>query len=265
MSAAETQVDEWLATEPGARLAMVFCPPAQRDTLRCWGTLLAHIDATRFDLAEPTVAHAKRAWWADELHHGGRGHARHPVLHALLQQPPAARVAADAWSRWGRALLADDLDESTPSDIETMLARYRRFATCVASIESELFGVEAPPDALAIDHWLQDVHGARARAPGAYSRWPLHLLARHQVVPGEMLSQPLAPAARSVVADTGQALVARVAQASWGSYWRRWCSARDLARLRRWSRGVVDASGPGPLAQLRLAWSAGRAARAMRA
>src|SRR5690606_23705286 len=93
------------------------------------------------------------------------------------------------------------------------------------------------------------------------ARWPLQLLARHQLRAGELVAVAPAPAVAALHADLATALEARLVAPAGGSFWRRWRSARDRWQLREWRRGRIAPALPGPFRALGSAWSAARAAR----
>jgi hypothetical protein len=264
MQGAETYVDEWLAIEPGAAIAMRFCAPEGRALFGLWGALQLQLDTTRFDLAEPTVAQAKLGWWSDELRHAARGSARHPVLRALCEQGVAQRVEARAWSALADAALIEAVDESTPVDLDASIAMDAGYAACVAGIESALFGAETSPESVAIEQWLRLGRGA---AVGGKSRrrWPMQLLARHQIVAEEMTLRPLSAAGRDLLIDVASQLEPRLALADRGGFWRRWRTSRSRWQVREWARGRIDATAPSPVRTLWSTWQAARAAQAAKA
>jgi hypothetical protein len=130
-------------------------------------------------------------------------------------------------------------------------------------LESEIFGAESPPLAIAIHGLLRHCRASMS-GRGRGWRWPLHLLARHQVSNETLSAGPVAPAGRRVLQDFARDLLPRLESTQGGCFWRRWCSAKDASLLRHWSSSDLRAAGPGPLGMLLTTWRAARNADAPR-
>lgn len=260
MADADSHVEAWLASEPGAAIALRFCPARQRGLFGLWGVLLDQIDATRFDLVEPVVMQAKLAWWCEELQRGTTRTARHPVMRALLEHEASRRVDPQAWSALGGSAWIDASPEATPADLAAAIEAHAQHAARIAAIESVLFAAATPADSVAIGQWLRHWRGAWTTSDLQRWRWPLQSLARHQVGTDETMQRLPSAAALELYADVAHQLHARLLPTIAGGFWRRWRTTRDRWQLREWRRGRVAPSVPGPFRSLWSTWSAARAA-----
>lgn len=251
MSEADSYIAKWLAREPEMELAQVFCPVAERPLFALWGALLNELDEAVFDLSEASIAQAKLAWWGDELVHGARGAARHPLVREFFMQSSTRAVDSATWPRLAHAATVVALDERVPSDTAASLARYRPYCAVLGSIESTLFGVATPTDALALHQIL------RQWPQGNLStklRWPLQLLARHQIGAGEVH----AAAGERLRCDFAAELLVVNEKTPGGALYRRCRSALDGWRLRQLAAGPSTGRITGRWRALWLLWRAAR-------
>ena len=243
-------VDKWLQHEPEMQFAVLFCPVAQRARLQAWGALLHELRETRFELREPAVADAKRAWWSEELSCIAAGRPNHPLGPAL------AGVEAP-WRTLARAFATPENGHARPADLAQSLQSLAPLAAAVAAVEAALFASEATPEAaraLAV-HWrLQQLpHGLRDDAMAGV---PMGLLARHGLTRANVAQALPEPLLRDWARSLGEALPAALPGAA---AFRRSRARFDKARLARLARrGDAFDAGPAPA----MLWRAWRAARA---
>ena len=241
-------VDKWQAREPEMVIAEVFCAMAARPRFQAWGALLHELREALFELSDPRVTAIKCSWWAEEIISLAQGGSRHPVT--------AEFVGSSApWSELGRCLLEASVIEArpgtTPEAIDTLLP----LARAIVSVEAVVFA--APTDEQAaralVVHWLL------SRLPKGLemedrARIPMHLFARHGLVPGAWDAGQGAAALRDWSAELAQVLPIDTNSAMF----RRAQTCFDRARLRR----IAAAKGFAAPPALATLWRAWRAARA---
>ena len=240
--------EKWLAREPEMRFAEPFFSAGERPRMRAWGALLHELRESRFELAEPGVAQAKTAWWAEELLRTEAGEPRHPVTLRLPSQAP--------WTALARALLASAADGGRTATTAEALAALQPAAQAVVAVEAALFGGSADLSAersLAA-HWLLSrlPHGL---ADDDQARLPMHLLARHHLTAADLPGER----SRALLRDWGLELLEAGAPALPASValFRRVRHRLDRQRLRALAR--TGAALPPP--PHRALWHAWRAAR----
>jgi len=252
VSEADSYIAKWLAREPEMELAQVFCPAVERPLFALWGALLNEFDEAVFELNDTTVAQTKLAWWSDELARGAQGSSRHPLLRDFFLHDAARRIEPARWQVLGHAAIRLAADESTPSDTAAALTRHRPYSEALARIESALFGVVTPVEALALHPLLRQWPQGEAAST---LRWPLQLLARHQSGVGEVRSESAAALRRDFAAE----LLALHGKSRGGALFRRCRSALDAGRLRQLAAGRSAAPAMGRWRTLWLLWRAARA------
>lgn len=241
-------VGKWQRREPEMILAEVFCPPADRGLFRAWGALSHELREAMFELAEPRVASAKTAWWAEELAGLQEARQRHPLSAELLGTPAP-------WQALARALAVFTHDVQRPADTTESLRALLPTAEAFIAVESALFGAAANSAAAAslARHWLL------MRLPEGLhrddqARIPMHLLARHGLTATQLASDGVAP----LLADWGHELaVAGPDSVAGATFFRRSRHDFDQARLARLAAGGAIGA-PMPLATLWRAWRAAR-------
>lgn len=242
-------VAKWLQREPEMQFAALFCPSGQRARFEAWGALLHELREARFELREPAVADAKRAWWAGELEAIGAGHPRHPLGTALVG--PAA-----PWATLARALADTRGDELRPADPVQSLRALEPLASAAIAVEAALFDALATPEAahaLAV-HWrLQQL--PRGLRDDDIAGVPMALLARHGLTRAALAERLPDALLRDWALALGEALPPALAGAAPLRRARARFDRRRLARLAR--RGRDFDAGPAPA----LLWVAWRAAR----
>ena len=240
MSEAESYIAKWLAREPGMELAQGFCPASERRTFALWGAVLNELDEAALDMSEAGVALAKLAWWGEDLAHGAYGAAQHPLLREFFALDVTGRVAAELWLALAQAAIAAVQDETPPASTTAALQRHHSYAEVLARIESTLFGIESASASIALHRVLRELRTAQPR-------WPLHLVARHQLTAeGDTAS------ARG---DYARELLEIARQLRGGSLFRRSTRALDALRLQHMAQGAGE---PGRLRSLWRLWRAAR-------
>lgn len=263
-SAAEPFVAKWLAREPEMQFALNFCSPAQRPLFSAWGALLHALRETRFELREPAVADAKRAWWSDELRAIGTGQPRHPLSRQLAGTPAP-------WHLLSQAMATPADDAMRPADIGHSLALLEPLARAVVAVESGLFspspgGSENPKP----ETGAGQADAAAARCLAVHWRLfqlplgladddlagiPMDLLARHGLTRADVA----AALPTALLRDWAAALqAAQPSNVSGATPFRRAQARFDRLRLDQLSRRGNDfVPGSAP----RVFWNAWRAAR----
>lgn len=242
-------IAKWLQHEPEMQFAVLFCPAAQRARFEAWGALLHELRVVRFELREPTVAEAKRAWWSDELAAIGLGRTSHPLGPAL------AGVAAP-WSTLARAFAAPDSHLARPADLAQSLQLLLPLAVAASAVEAALFAAQATPEAaraLAV-HWrLQQL--PQGLQDDGMAGVPMALLARHGLTRAAVAERLPEPLLRDWTLSLAEAVPSALPRAALVGRAR---ARFDLARLARLARRGDD-FGPGSAAGM--LWHAWRAAR----
>lgn len=246
--AASHFIDKWQQREPEMLLAEVFCPPADKGRFRVWGSLLNELREALFELAEPRVASAKTAWWAEELAGLPDGRQRHPLsAHLPGELAP--------WRALARALGDFAHDAPRPANTAESLAALMPAAEAVTAVEAALFGATPSPQAAAslARHWLL-MRLPEGLGRGDQAHIPMHLLARHGLTSTQLASAEVG----ALLADWGRELASAGQGAVTGaSFFRRSRNEFDQARLARLAGG----KGVGPPMPLATLWRAWRVAR----
>jgi hypothetical protein len=267
-------VHKWRQREPEMRLAEVFCARADAVSnsaegataalrFTAWGALLHELREALFEIAEPVVASAKRAWWAEELQLIASGAPRHPLGKALASYPEARSAP---WSQLARALL-DGSGEPRAGDGAQAIATLLSLAESALAVENEVFQARGNSEAartLAV-HWLlHRLPAGLGEDDGA--RIPMHLLARHGLTAAQLPAAFESPSVRGTQApslllrDWASELALALPPRLEGAAFLRRARARfDAARLQNLARrggtgGFDEAAAAGTL------WRAWRAA-----
>ncbi len=270
-------IDKWLATRPARHQAMAFLPPERRDIVPALGALEHELVTATYGIAETQVAAAKLNWWGEELGGAVAGGGRHPLVKALFSDADVRAVDPSLWLAPVTTALAR-LDQATPPDFATQLARTEAFHGALAALETRiLFGADADPARAgriaSLDYLLQAVSVTEENAAIERLPLPMDRLARHHLDRDALARD--CPGRRAAVAEQLRDLLAawqqarklpgplglfRGLDARLGQRWARRAlrSRQPLARLRHEQKRQTG------MATLRLAWSAARAARAGR-
>jgi 15-cis-phytoene synthase len=119
--------------------AFLFLPPARRLAITAFYAFCREVDDVVDEVHEPEVAHAKLAWWRQEVQQAFQGQAQHPVMQALMP-------GAQAFGLNARQLLAViegcemDLSQTRYLD-RTGLERYAHLvAGVVGEVSARIFG-----------------------------------------------------------------------------------------------------------------------------
>lgn len=242
-------VAKWLQREPEMQFAALFCPAALRPRFDAWGALLHELREARFELREPAVAEAKRAWWAGEFEAIGAGQPRHPLGAALLGTPAP-------WAALARTFADTRDDDQRPADLVQSLRALEPLAGAVVAVEAALFDARASSEAahaLAV-HWrLQQL--PRGLRDDDIAGLPMSLLARHGLTRADLADRLPDALLRDWAVALGEALPVALPGAAPLRRARARFDQRRLARLARRGRDFDPGPAPG------LLWQAWRAAR----
>ena len=246
--AASHFVEKWQRREPEMMLAEVFCTAEDKQRFRAWGALLHELREAMFELAEPRVASAKTAWWAEELAGLADGRQRHPLSSQLLG-------TSAPWRELASALAGFAHDAPRPATTAESLGALLPAAEAFVAVEAALFDAAPSVESSAslARHWLlmRLPEGLRR---DDQARIPMHLLARHGLTATQLVSEGIGP----LLADWGRELAtAGPPSVSGASFFRRSRNQFDQARLAH----LAAARGAGPPAPLATLWRAWRAAR----
>lgn len=260
---------KWAAARPEFGLALKFVAPAQRpmhSAFACLGFELEHAALATRD-AEPAAA--KLEWWATELACAGRGEARHPLSQALAAHPRFAAIAPERWYAVVRGALMQR-DPEPAADRAALLDAHAELYRPLASIEADLFGVDATARARAasVSCALRETAAMADSLRAGRLPVPLDLLARHRLARGDLARSSPAQAAAlrewlAALADE-LASIPTIGLGAVGAAF----AAADRRRARRSARAAeplaaLDASLRRlPLAAALAAWRAGRKAKA---
>jgi hypothetical protein len=250
MGEADSYVAKWLARQPEMELAQVFCAPSRRAAFRLWGALLQELDEAVYELSDASVTQAKLAWWGEELLRGANGAARHPLVQAVFAEPAIRELPARDWATLAQAALQVALDDRRAADLAAMIESQRPYAHSLARIESALFGGGDAAVAIAVERTLGALDAGELR-------WPLPLLARHQVDAAALALQPPPAAVQALAADVARQLAALLPGDD-GGVFRRCRSA--LLRRRLAARAAGRDLRLGRFATLWMFWRAARRA-----
>jgi hypothetical protein len=261
VSEADPVIEKWFAHAPEMRLLEVFCDPASRALVRCWGALLNEVDEATAELSNVAVAQAKLAWWGDELLHGARGAGRHPLVRALFSFDTARAIDANRWSDIVLAALATTQDESTPVDIDAVVGSGLPLAQAIAAVETSLLGSDPDAAGIAIGACVRALRRGLRAGGELRLRWPLTLVARHQQAQVDLRGSSDDSSARALVADYAQGLAARLRDAGGGNVLRQSRRLHDLHLLNGWTRSRLDRTEIPSLSSLWCHWRAARSAR----
>jgi 15-cis-phytoene synthase len=75
--------------------AFRFLPPARREAITAFYAYCREIDDVVDEIADPSVAAAKLAWWRDEVARAVAGNPTHPALRALMPHAKAFHIGAE--------------------------------------------------------------------------------------------------------------------------------------------------------------------------
>lgn len=135
-------LDKWRARWPEWRVAEVFVPAAQRETVLAWAALQQELTDAAWGGSDPRPGEAKLAWWQEELTGWSRGARRHP-LGAVLQRQSAP------WTTLAAALPSLAASRERPGNADDAFASVTPFARAAVRVDAGLFAgpaADAPVD-----------------------------------------------------------------------------------------------------------------------
>lgn len=257
------------AARPEFGLALKFVAPAQRAAHSAFACLAFELEHAAFATRDAEPAAAKLEWWAAELARAGKGEARHPLSQALAAHPRFAAIGPERWY----AVVHGALMQREPEPAADRVALVDGFGALyrpLATIEADLFGVDAPAcaRAAALSRALREAAAMADSLRAGRLPLPLDLLARHRLARGDLV-QP-SPVQAAALREWFSALAAEFAAlpmkrlGAVGAA----SAAADRRRARRAARAgeplaVLDESLRRlPPAAVWAAWRAGRSATA---
>ena len=174
--------------------SFLFLPPERRSAITALYAFCREVDDIVDDVHEPGVAHAKLAWWRQEIGRAYAGQAQHPVARAL--QSVATRYPLpEAHFQTVIDGMAMDLEQNRYLDFAALEQYCHRVAGVVGLMSAEIFGYENPETqsyardlgiAFQLTNILRDV-GEDARRGRIYL--PQEDLARFGVAPSVLINR----------------------------------------------------------------------------
>jgi phytoene synthase len=173
--------------------SFLFLPPDKRRAITALYAFCREVDDAVDEVAEPSVAHAKLAWWAQEIERLYAGTPQHPVTRALAPHVSAFSIARE---RLLQILdgMAMDLRQTRYLDYPSLQRYCHLVAGVVGELAAGIFGATAPGtleyarrlgQALQLVNILRDV-GEDARRGRVYL--PLDDLQRFDVKVADVLA-----------------------------------------------------------------------------
>ncbi|MEZ5465103.1 MAG: hypothetical protein R3F22_07785 [Lysobacteraceae bacterium] len=248
--AADHYIGKWRSREPEMAQAEVFCPPAQRERLQLFGSLLAEWEDSILTPSDASIATGKLLWWAEELAAGGK---RHPLARALVTQGVDVAELRSA-PREAASLL----DSDSAGDVDAAVDRCRAYAEAVAISDTAVFGLSSSTvnvDDIAIALLRRAAINAAAGHPLARERLPLNLLARHAGGEGDAARSP------GFHQDFAAQLQQRLPRSTRLPLLRSLRRSFDGYRLRAMATGSAEPQRELPIPPMRGLWLAWNAAR----
>jgi phytoene synthase len=186
--------------------SFMFLPPPRRRAITALYAFCREVDDVVDETSEPAVAHAKLAWWRDQVHAAFTGTPQHPV--ALALQPV---IASFRLSEANFQTVIDgmtmDLERNRYLDFADLEAYCYRVAGVVGIMSAEIFGYTNPSTrqyaqdlgiAFQLTNIVRDV-GEDARRGRVYV--PQDDLARHGVTAASVLQRQGGEGFRALMAD----------------------------------------------------------------
>jgi 15-cis-phytoene synthase len=123
--------------------SFLFLPPARRRAITALYAFCREVDDVVDEIADPSVASAKLAWWRHEIANTFAGTAQHPVARALM--PVVASYALpEAHFQTVIDGMAMDLEQSRYLDFAALEQYCHRVAGVVGLMSAEIFGYSQP-------------------------------------------------------------------------------------------------------------------------
>jgi phytoene synthase len=123
--------------------SFLFLPPARRRAITALYAFCREVDDVVDEIADPSVAGAKLAWWRHEIANTFAGTAQHPVARALI--PVVASYALpEAHFQTVIDGMAMDLEQSRYLDFAALEQYCHRVAGVVGLMSAEIFGYSQP-------------------------------------------------------------------------------------------------------------------------
>jgi phytoene synthase len=123
--------------------SFLFLPPARRRAITALYAFCREVDDVVDEIADPSVASAKLAWWRHEIANTFAGTAQHPVARALI--PVVASYALpEAHFQTVIDGMAMDLEQSRYLDFAALEQYCHRVAGVVGLMSAEIFGYSQP-------------------------------------------------------------------------------------------------------------------------
>ena len=174
--------------------SFLFLPPERRSAITALYAFCREVDDIVDDVHEPGVAHAKLAWWRQEIGRAYAGQAQHPVARAL-QSVVTRYPLPEAHFQTVIDGMAMDLEQNRYLDFAALEQYCHRVAGVVGLMSAEIFGYENPETqsyardlgiAFQLTNILRDV-GEDARRGRIYL--PQEDLARFGVAPSVLINR----------------------------------------------------------------------------
>ena len=123
--------------------SFLFLPPPRRRAITALYAFCREVDDVVDEVAEPSVAHAKLAWWRREIDAAFGGAADHPVARALV---PVVREFALPAEHFHAVIdgMAMDLEQSRYVDFASLELYSHRAAGVVGLLAARIFGYTRP-------------------------------------------------------------------------------------------------------------------------
>jgi phytoene synthase len=180
-------------------------PVHKRRAITALYAFCREVDDVVDEVHDPGVAHAKLAWWRDEIARIGAGGAQHPVAQALV---PVVRELALPLAALDEIVdgMEMDLAVTRYADFDALLLYCHKVAGVVGSLSATIFGYDAPATlgfghdlgiAFQLTNIVRDV-GEDARRGRIYL--PQEDLARFGVTPASVLRAEHSDAFRDLMA-----------------------------------------------------------------
>ncbi len=186
--------------------SFMFLPPERRRAITALYAFCREVDDVVDETSEPGIAHAKLAWWREQVHAIFAGAPQHPV--ALALQPVVGAFALPE-THFQAVIdgMAMDLERNRYLDFADLEAYCYRVAGVVGLMSAEIFGYTNPATrqyardlgiAFQLTNIVRDV-GDDARRGRIYI--PQSDLARHGVTAASVLQGHLTDGFRALMAD----------------------------------------------------------------
>jgi phytoene synthase len=185
--------------------SFLFLPPPQRRAITALYAFCREVDDVVDEVAEPSVARLKLAWWRGEIQSAFDGAPQHPVTRALA---PVVREYALPAEHFQTIIdgMAMDLDQTRYVDFAALELYCHRVAGAVGLLSANIFGHAEPSTlgyardlgiAFQLTNIIRDV-GEDAMRGRIYL--PQDELKRFGVQPSQLLKRESSEAFRSLLA-----------------------------------------------------------------